>query len=42
MKDNDGEIIGPQRVWVKETDLPRLAMSKSFGDKNCSSNWSKM
>ena len=33
MKDNDGEFIGPQRVWVKETDLPGLAMSRSFGDE---------
>ena len=33
MKDIDGEFIGPQRVWVKETDLPGLAMSRSFGDE---------
>jgi serine/threonine protein phosphatase PrpC len=32
MKDDDGEFIGPQRVWVKEANYPGLAMSRSFGD----------
>ena len=32
-KDNNGEFIGPQRVWVKNTDVPGLAMSRSFGDE---------
>ena len=30
--DNDGEKIGPLRVWLKEEDVPGLAMSRSFGD----------
>ena len=32
-KDDNGEFIGPQRVWVKNTDVPGLAMSRSFGDE---------
>ena len=32
-KDNDGNFIGPKRVWCKENDVPGLAMSRSFGDE---------
>ena len=33
-KDNDtGEDIGPQRVWLKNQEMPGLAMSRSLGDK---------
>ena len=31
-KDENGEHIGPERVWLKGEDLPGLAMSRSFGD----------
>ena len=27
-----GEFIGPARVWLKNHDMPGLAMSRSFGD----------
>lgn len=27
------EFIGPQRVWIKEDDVPGLAMTRSFGDQ---------
>ena len=30
--DEKGEYYGPQRVWLKEEDIPGLAMSRSFGD----------
>ena len=30
---DEGEFIGPQRVWVKEDDVPGLAMNRSFGDR---------
>ena len=30
---DEGEFIGPQRVWVKEDDVPGLAMTRSFGDR---------
>ena len=29
----DGEFVGPQRVWVKEEEVPGLAMTRSFGDR---------
>jgi serine/threonine protein phosphatase PrpC len=29
---DNGEYYGPQRVWVKNTNVPGLAMSRSFGD----------
>ena len=29
----EGEFIGPERVWVKEDDVPGLAMTRSFGDR---------
>ena len=32
-KDEDGEYVGPERVWLKEDDIPGLAMSRSFGDQ---------
>lgn len=32
-KDEDGEFIGPPRVWLKEEEIPGLAMSRSFGDR---------
>ena len=32
-KDDDGEFVGPERVWLKEDDIPGLAMSRSFGDE---------
>ena len=32
MKDDDGEYIGPLRVYMKEKDMPGLAMTRSFGD----------
>ena len=28
-----GEFIGPMRVWIKEDDVPGLAMTRSFGDR---------
>ena len=30
---DEGEFIGPSRVWVKEDDVPGLAMTRSFGDR---------
>ena len=32
MKDEDGEFIGPMRVYMKDKDMPGLAMTRSFGD----------
>jgi serine/threonine protein phosphatase PrpC len=31
--DMRGKEYGPHRVWLKEQDLPGLAMSRSFGDQ---------
>lgn len=31
-KDENGNYIGPERVWVCNGDVPGLAMSRSFGD----------
>ena len=31
-KDEEGEFVGPERVWLKNEDVPGLAMSRSFGD----------
>ena len=28
-----GEFVGPKRVWLKEDDVPGLAMTRSFGDR---------
>ena len=33
LKEDDGEFVGPMRVWLKEDDIPGLAMSRSFGDR---------
>ena len=30
--DENNEFYGPQRVWLKNGDVPGLAMSRSFGD----------
>lgn len=32
-RDDYGGFIGPSRVWLKDQDIPGLAMSRSFGDK---------
>ena len=29
----DGEFVGPERIWIKEEDIPGLAMTRSFGDR---------
>ena len=31
--DEDGEFVGPKRVWIQEDEVPGLAMSRSFGDR---------
>jgi len=31
-KDEEGNFVGPKRVWLKNEDVPGLAMSRSFGD----------
>ena len=31
-KDEEGDFVGPERVWLKDENLPGLAMSRSFGD----------
>ena len=31
--DDKGKYFGPNRVWVKNKNMPGLAMSRSFGDK---------
>lgn len=31
-RDIDGSPLGPYRVWLKEQDIPGLAMARSFGD----------
>ena len=31
-KDEEGNYLGPKRVWLKDEDVPGLAMSRSFGD----------
>ena len=28
-----GQFVGPQRVWIKEDEVPGLAMTRSFGDQ---------
>ena len=30
--DENGDYIGPNRVWLKDENLPGLAMSRSLGD----------
>jgi len=32
-QDQDGNPVGPKRVWLKHQDIPGLAMTRSFGDK---------
>ena len=32
MRDEDGEYIGPLRVYLKNKNMPGLAMTRSFGD----------
>lgn len=32
-KDQNGDPMGPARVWVQHEDVPGLAMSRSLGDK---------
>ena len=32
MKDDDGTFVGPLRVYMKDKDMPGLAMTRSFGD----------
>ena len=32
-KDEKGNLIGPERVWKFNEDIPGLAMSRSFGDE---------
>ena len=32
MRDEEGNFIGPLRVYMKEKDIPGLAMTRSFGD----------
>jgi serine/threonine protein phosphatase PrpC len=29
----DGEFVGPERIWIKEEDIPGLAMTRSLGDR---------
>ena len=31
-KDEDGEQMGPFRIWLKDQNIPGLAMTRSFGD----------
>ena len=37
IKDENGERTGPYRVYMKNSELPGLAMSRSFGDKKAKS-----
>lgn len=32
-KNERGQILGPLRVWMKDVQMPGLAMTRSFGDK---------
>ena len=32
-RDPDRNPIGPLRVWLKNEDIPGLAMTRSFGDE---------
>ena len=29
----DGKFIGPERIWLKDKEVPGLSMTRSFGDK---------
>jgi len=33
VKDENGELVGPLRIWLKEGELPGLSVSRSFGDQ---------
>lgn len=30
--DEDGQQMGPYRIWIRQKDIPGLAMTRSFGD----------
>jgi serine/threonine protein phosphatase PrpC len=32
-RDENGEYLGPSRVWLNHDDVPGLAMSRSFADQ---------
>lgn len=32
-KDENGNVLGPLRVWMHSMQMPGLAMTRSFGDK---------
>ena len=32
MLSRNGRYVGPDRVWLKDEDVPGLAMSRSIGD----------
>ena len=32
-RDSNGNKMGPERVWLKNEDIPGLAMTRSFGDQ---------
>ena len=34
-KDPSGRIVGPPRIWVRKTNYPGLALSRSLGDSAC-------
>ena len=29
----DGEFVWPERIWIKEEDIPSLVMTRSFGER---------
>ena len=31
-RDQGGNAVGPLRVWLKNEDVPGLAMTRAFGD----------
>ena len=32
IRGNQGQKLGPERVWLRDQELPGLAMSRSIGD----------
>lgn len=32
-RDSHGNKVGPERVWLKNEEIPGLAMTRSFGDQ---------
>lgn len=32
-KNEDGDYVGPEKIWLKNEDFPGLAMSRSVGDE---------